>query len=47
MTHVKSIIQPHDDAPVGADKGHNSTDSAEITESVHVSDACSQSHIRR
>jgi hypothetical protein len=47
MTHVKSTGRPHDDAPAGTDEGHNSTDSAERTESVHVSDACSQSHVRR
>jgi hypothetical protein len=37
MARVKSTTRSHGDGPVGADKGCNSIDLAERTESVHVS----------
>jgi hypothetical protein len=45
MARVKSTARSHGDGPVGVDKGCNSTDLAERTESVHVSYVVSQSHV--
>jgi hypothetical protein len=46
MVRVKSTAQLRDDALASADEGHNNTDLAKRTESVRVSDASSQSHVK-
>jgi hypothetical protein len=44
MARVKSTAQLRKDAPIGTNGGCNNADSAERTESVHVSDVGTQSH---